>query len=53
MRARNTITAAKQIANGLLKATFTDSDEPHDFLVEVAAYADSRKAKGPQKARLL
>jgi hypothetical protein len=39
---RNTLTAPKQIPDGLLEVEFLDSREPHDFLVEVATYPDSR-----------
>jgi hypothetical protein len=40
--ARNTLTAPKQIPDGLLEVEFTGSAEPEDFLVEVASYADDR-----------
>jgi hypothetical protein len=40
--ARNTLTAPKQIPDGLLEVEFTGSSEPEDFLVEVATYPDDR-----------
>jgi hypothetical protein len=40
--ARATLTSPKQVPDGLLEVEFSGSREPEDFLVEVAAYPDSR-----------
>ena len=39
---RTTLTSPKQVPDGLLEVEFADGREPEDFLVEVAAYPDSR-----------
>jgi hypothetical protein len=39
---RTTLTAPKQIPDGLFEVEFTGSTEPEDFLVEVATYPDDR-----------